>query len=183
MHSVQPPRGRIVFEVLCLLAVVASCAGAWMQTGASALLGAASAALFYALVRLFDMRQSRPAAEPQRIDFEPEAEVKPAPIMVPLAEPAVAMEPDEAPQARAGAGRRKGGSRTGSGRRTKASKEAKIVELLPAVEQEPAEAASSANALADDADLHDETHHPVTQLFEPEPFVRQQRVMFGRKSH
>ena len=74
MHSFQPSRGRVLFEVLCALTVSASCAAAWMQTGASALLGACGAAALYGLVHLFDMRRpaTSEAVEPQRVDFEPE---------------------------------------------------------------------------------------------------------------
>ena len=74
MHSLQPSRGRIFFEVLCAVGIAASCGGAWMQTGASALLAAASVATLYALVHFFDLFRRAPslAAEPQRIEFEQE---------------------------------------------------------------------------------------------------------------
>ena len=76
MHSFQPSRGRILFEVLCALGWVASFVGAWKQTGASALLVAATVAGLYGFVRLFDLARPEPAnaEEPQRIEFEPEAE-------------------------------------------------------------------------------------------------------------
>ena len=72
----HPSRGRILFEVLCALGMAASCAVAWMQTGASALLGAAAVAALYGLVHLFDMRLPKraEAVEPQRIEFDAEVE-------------------------------------------------------------------------------------------------------------
>lgn len=78
MHRFQPSRGRILFEVSCALAVVASMVGAWQQTQASALLTAAAAAGLYAMVRLFDLGRHDPVQieEPQRMEFEPEPEVR-----------------------------------------------------------------------------------------------------------
>src|SRR4030095_4374005 len=71
MHSFRPSRGRILFEVLCALGMAASFVGGWMQTGATAMLGAAAVATLYGVVHLLDLRQpkSAKAAEPQRIDF------------------------------------------------------------------------------------------------------------------
>ena len=120
MHSFQPSRGRILFEVFCALAVVASMVGAWQQTQASALLTAAAAAGLYAMVRLFDLGRHDPVRveEPQRIEFEPEVPDAAPPIAV-AAEPLMVVEPvpaaavagDErepaAPAQRASAGRRR----------------------------------------------------------------------------
>lgn len=213
MHSFQPSRGRILFEVFCALAVVASMVGAWQQTQASALLTAAAAAGLYAMVRLFDLIRHEPvqAEEPQRIEFEPEAEVavpvhedvvvpfapvEPQPVTETAVEQAEIAEP-AAP--RTGAGRRKGGSRKSVGRRASASK-AKAVEVAPVVVAEPelqAEPASPVHfdepeaaetPVAEEADLetpefHVEPAHqvPHAPLFEPEPFVRMQRQAFGRR--
>ncbi len=71
MHSFRQSRTRILFEVFCALAISASCVGAWMQTGASALLSAAAVSALYGLVHAFDMvgRRTAVAVEPQRIDF------------------------------------------------------------------------------------------------------------------
>ena len=140
MHSFQPSRGRIFFEVLCVLTFAASFAVAWLQTKASAFLPLVAVSLLYALIHLFDMRR-RPMAEieaaaPQRIDFAPEPQVtrvaeveevapmalvEPQPIAaaVPDVEPGEAAEPAAA---RSDAGRRKGGSRKGGGRRAGAPK-------------------------------------------------------------
>ena len=78
MHRYQPSRGRILLEVFCALAVVASMVGAWQQTHASALLTAAAAAGVLAMVRLFDLGRREPAGaeEPQRIEFQPEVQAE-----------------------------------------------------------------------------------------------------------
>lgn len=151
MHSFQPSRGRILFEVFCALAVVASMVGAWRQTDASALLTAAAAAALFAMVRLFDLGRHVPvrAEEPQRIEFEPDvpdaAPAAPA-AKVPLAAveplptaPGASEEPELVePAPRTGAGRRKGGARKTGGRRASAPKVAKVVEFAAVEEAEPA---------------------------------------------
>ena len=158
MHSFQPSRGRILFEVFCALAVVASMVGAWQQTQASALLTAAAAAGLYAMVRLFDLGRHDPVRveEPQRIEFEPEAPDAAPPIAVAI-EPLMVVEPVPAavaceapepelaaPAPRASAGRRKGGSRKSGGRRASAPKAAEMIEFPPAEEVEPAPLAETA---------------------------------------
>ncbi len=192
MHSFQPSRGRVLFEVLCALTISASCAAAWMQTGASALLGAAGAAALYGLVHLFDMRRPRAlhAVEPQRVDFEPEvpeiilpmAAADPQVADAPVAEEVAALEP--AP-ARAGSGRRTG-SRKGNGRRSKAPKAAKVTELAPAEEAEAPwpmaeEAAPSAPEEFESLPELESAHPHIAPLFEPEPFARMPRPAFGRR--
>ena len=197
MHSFQPSRGRVFFEVLCALGMSVSFAGAWLETHATALLGAAGIAALYGLVHLFDMRLPRSAVtvEPQRVEFAPET----ADIVVPMvtaAEPEaaehhveeVAVVEPAAP--RSGDGRRSG-SRKGSGRRAKAPKVAK------APEPAPVEEAGVPWPIADEAELHEqslqeeeefafipdgETAQPhIAPLFEPEPFVRMPRQAFGRR--
>ncbi|HXG81936.1 MAG TPA: hypothetical protein VNJ05_09065 [Sphingomicrobium sp.] len=201
MHSFQPSRGRILFEVLCAFGIVASCVGAWKQTGASALLLAAAVAGLYGFVHLFDLARRQPvvAEEPQRIDFEPAA----ADIVVPMVAveelPAVAVAVDEAeaevaaavePAApRSGSGRRKGGSRKGTGRRAKASNAAQVsvpepaeevVAPWPTVEVAPEPAPGPAEEFAFAPE--DDTASPhIAPLFEPEPFVRMPRQAFGRR--
>src|SRR5687767_12239429 len=191
MHSFQPSRGRVLFEVLCALTVSASCAAAWMQTGASALLGAAGAAALYGLVHLFDMRRptAAHAVEPQRVDFEPEVSEIILPMAAgeqmadaPVAEEAAMVEP--APS-RAGAGRRSG-SRKGNGRRTKTQKAPKVTELAPADEAEVPWPMAEEAVPAEDGELASlpelEAAHPhIAPLFEPEPFARMPRPAFGRR--
>src|SRR5215204_6134525 len=128
MHRYQPSRGRILLEVFCALAVVASMVGAWQQTHASALLTAAAAAGLLAMVRLFDLGRREPAVTEvsQRIQFEPEAqaELPAAPPAAPVVDrPVTMVEPLPTPQIvsvepesleltpRTSNGRRKGGSR------------------------------------------------------------------------
>ena len=156
MHSFHQSRGRILFEVLCALGIVASCVGAWQQTGASALLAAAAVAGLYGFVHLFDLVRGEPleAAAPQRIDFEPEAEAVLPPVQPPFAN--VAIEVVEEPAAPPKVTKK-------SGRKPKASK---------APVEEPAH-----SMFAEEA-----SHHRVAPLFEPEPFVRTLRAGFGRRS-
>jgi len=198
MHRSIPSRGRVMFEVLCALAMSASLAGAAMQTHATALLGAAGVAAFYALVHLFDPKRPKSAetAEPQRFDFEPSI----ADIVVPMipveetADSAIAAieEAAEPVATRSGSGRRTGGSRKGNGRRAKSSKAAKVVELAAVQRVEPAWATAEdagAESLADPASEEefiypdgDEPSQPqIAPLFEPEPFVRMPRQGFGRR--
>lgn len=194
MHSFQPSRGRILFEVFCALAVVASMVGAWQQTQASALLTAAAAAGLYAMVRLFDLARRDPvqAEEPQRIDFEAAEALPAVPAeAAPLAEVEPTPEPEASnaepepvePAIRASAGRRKGGSRKGNGRRASAAK-AKVVEFAPVeVEQPDLVDVAVPEELEFDPPMAAEApaHVPHAPLFEPEPFVRMPRAAFGRR--
>ena len=205
MHSFQPSRGRVFLEVLLALGMSASLAGAWMQTHATALLGAAGIAALYGLIHLFDMRRPRLEAvsEPQRIEFAPETP-EACDIVVPMvaAEPelvaehvveeAAAAEP-EAP--RSGSGRRSGGARKGSGRRAKAPKEEKVADLAvveeevvpstvwPMAEEEEA-AAEPAQTVEDEFGFlpeDDASRSHIEPLFEPDPFARMPRRAFGRR--
>jgi hypothetical protein len=160
MHSFHQSRGRILFEVLCALGMVASFVGAWQQTGASALLAAASIAGLYGFVHLFDLarRDSVEAEAPQRIAFEPEAVAALPASEAPVAEKAIEIIDEAAPAAPVKAPRK-------GGRKPKAPKAAAPVE-------EPVP-----SMLADEA-----SHHRPAPLFEPEPFVRTLRAGFGRRS-
>lgn len=201
MHRSHSSRVRILFEVFCAFAVVASMVGAWRQTGASALLVAAAAAALFGFARLFDMPGSKSAevAEPQRIDFEPEAVASDDGIVVPMVvaeapKPVVVAvetaETEEPVDIRASSGRRSGGSRKGSGRRAKPPKAAKASEpeLIEEV-QAPwpmADAGEAVEPAAEEEEFvfppDEETGQPHIQpLFEPEPFVRMPRQGFGRR--
>ena len=198
MHSFQPSRGRIFFEVLCAFGIVASCVGAWKQTGASALLLAASVAGLYGFVHLFDLARRNPAMaeEPQRIDFESEVQAEvpahqPVDVTVAAAEPQLATQVSiEEPKIidpaapRPDAGRRKGGSRKGNGRRATASKGAKIIALAVPENAEAAEPVEVAVAedFAEPVSREEVAHTPQAPLFEPEPYVRMPRPAFGRKA-
>lgn len=198
MHSFQASRGRVLFEVLCALTIAASCAAAWMQTGASALLGAAGVAALYGLVHLFDMRRPTPvhAAEPQRVDFEPVAPeiiLPKAAAAEQAADACVAEEPAalEPVPSRASSGRRSGGSRKGNGRRARTPKAGEIAELAPAEEAETPRPTAEAASLPEVASAKAEefasvpqmeaAHPHIAPLFEPEPFARMPRPAFGRR--
>jgi hypothetical protein len=140
--------------------MVASLVGAWKQTGASALLAAASVAALYGFVRLFDLARPKPAeaaepqrivfeleaeteaAEPQRIDFEPVTEtVLPAiqDVVVPFEVPVQPLtagnsieEEDAEPAApKSKSGRRTKAPRKSISRRASAPGAVKVAELVP----------------------------------------------------
>ena len=187
MHSFHQSRGRILFEFLCALGIVASCVGAWKQTGASTLLAAAFVAGLYGFVHLFDLARRDPAdvEEPQRIDFEVEAEDDRADhqtAVVPFAvdEPTSEGKIEEAEIVELPALRAKA-PRKGS-RRAKTPKEAKVTELAPPVEDDAPGFASQKELEADEFPPPEETAHPhIAPLFEPEPFARMSRRAFGRR--
>ena len=207
MHSFQPSRGRILFEFVCALGIVASCVGAWKQTGASALLLAAFVAGLYGFVHLFDMRRPRPvhSADQPAVESAPEQQadiraflnaVGPEPVAdgePPFVEPAVARPSIDVEPAAEGElvepvaveptepelpkPRRKGGSR-----RPKTVEEAVVVEMAAA---EPIEIAPVADLQEEPASpwpvAEEETHPHIAPLFEPEPFARMPRPAFGRR--
>ena len=194
MHRFHQSRGRILFEVACALTISASCVGAWMQTYASAFLPAAAAAALYGLVHAFDLARPKPrlAADP------PTDEIAAAPLdeqpqtvtdlgLAEAAEPAT-VQKTKSPRKPA----RKGG------RRTKAATPAAIVDAPQPVEQaaavDPVEVqAAAVDPVEDNIPVDTEEDPPpepfeenapipIAPLFEPEPFVRQQRTVFGRKA-
>ena len=192
MHSFRQSRGRIFFEVLCALAISASLVGTWMQTGASALLPAAAVALLYGLVHMLDMAGRRSGApNPESVEIAPHLRADattefPAP-MVASEQPAtddpvpdVADLTEQAHPARKGrppkAPRKAGTRRAG----TKAKAQAKVAELVPATEAKvvPDEEPAAVVPMP----LDEAAHASFAPLFEPEPFVRQQRAVFGRKA-
>ena len=184
MHSLHHSRGRILFEVACAFGIAASCVEAWMQTYATAMLAVAAIAALYGLVHAFDMLRRSPKAG-ESLEAEPtidHREVQPAPV----AETAKKRSRKSPKQA---------------GRRDKQEAEPEIAvavaEAQPdlagaAIEpqSEIVEAAYPLEKLAEpEPELHvvetasDEPEYvPATPLFEPEPFVRQQRAAFGRKA-
>jgi len=165
MHSFHHSRGRILFEVLCALAVSVSCVQAWMQTGASALLGAAAAAALYGFVHLFDLRRRAPAVEAAAADGEP---VMTRPVVVEEVRPAEPAGPQAAVEPKPK------GPRKTPARKPKA-KPVKAADPTPEPQPEPEEETSLTEVVPDPV--------PVAPLFEPEPFLRQQqRGMFGRKA-
>ena len=184
MHSFHQSRGRIVFEVLCTLTIAASCYGAWMQTGAWALLPGAAVAALYGVVHLFDLRRPRPATsvEPQRIvvdesqcDRPTDAGSKQEAVAAEepeASEPALEAEPAKSKTPRASRPRRTKTMRKG-GRRA-------------ADQSEPVTAAAPAapepDAVSSPTPFDEAAHSNIEPLFEPEPFVRMPRPAFGRKA-
>ena len=180
MHSFHQSRGRILFEVFCALSLSASCYGAWIQTGAWALLPAAAVAALYGLVHLFDLRRPRPATsvEPQRIALDEAHGDRPTDVgsekqAVVAEEPQPTepvLEPAKPKTPRASKPRRTKTMRKG-GRR--ADDEA-VTAAAPAA---PEQVTDPSPPPFDEA-----VHSNIEPLFEPEPFVRMPRPAFGRKA-
>ena len=159
MHSFQRSRAIILFEAACALALSASFAAAWQQTGAPALIAAAGVAGLYGLVHLFDLRQRKAGEVPVEavVDRPVEAVAIPAPGPIAELAPSADAPASKPPRAKAP---RKG---------AKAAPKPKLVAepvAEPVVEPEVFEPVASI---------------PLAPLFEPEPFVRQPRA-FGRKA-
>jgi hypothetical protein len=205
MHSFHPTRERILFEVFCALAIAASCVGAWMQTGAWALLPGAFAAALYGLFHTFDLARPNPTVTVDQPNHEVATEAPGDVLEAPELEPLVAKEPERdvavgeteplelaAPQE--SAPRRTKAPRKAGSRRASAPKEAKVIEAAPAEEVEVAvftqveEVDFATPVDAEEAEvvvplsLEQAPSSHVEQLFEPEPFGRQQRAVFGRKA-
>jgi hypothetical protein len=197
MRSFHQSRGRSLFEVFCALVVAASCAGAWMQTGAWALLPVALVALLYGVVHAFELARRNPAgaADPERIDFATDQHgslVAPLDSGVP---PAAADQQGttdktidevklvELAAPRASKGRRAKAPRKGGGRRASEPKESKVTERVAPEEADVAEPVAIEKAeVAAPVPPEEAAHVPLAPLFEPEPFARQQRAVFGRKA-
>lgn len=208
MHSFHPSRARILFEIFCAMTIGASFALGWTQTGAPAFLPAAAVCVLYSVVHAFDLNRRVPASPvmapavghgsdvpvempahteiaPAQADEEEakalkpkrrsrkkaaaaEAAAEPAAAMVaeaaPVAEPVVEQAPEPEPEP-----------------------EPMIMEISdaePAMESPEAIAEASEPAVElPPADEPDEDYHaPIAPLFEPQPLVRQQRAVFGRKA-
>ena len=203
MQSFHRSRGRILFEVFCAFAIAESCVGAWKQTGAWALLPAAVVAALYGVVHAFDLigRKSTIAASVPAADQE--TIVAPAPVEEPTAENSVelAVEAEQAPPRPTRARRPKAAPKN----RRRAARDEKIVEVAAPEDVQIAEIAPEEPKFVEVAPPQEEPKAaevtppdepnvtplrlpeenppvPLTPLFEPEPFVRQQRAVFGRKS-
>lgn len=204
MQSFHRSRGRILFEVFCAFAIAESCVGAWKQTGAWALLPAAVVAALYGVVHAFDLIGRKPAVAASVPALDHEAIVAPAPVEEPTAEDNVEVAVAEEAPPRAARARRPKAASKGS-RRRGAARDEKIVEvaeledvqvpeIAPAEEPKFAEVEPPEEPKAAEVTPPDEPNVtplprpeenppvPLTPLFEPEPFVRQQRAVFGRKS-
>jgi hypothetical protein len=186
MHSFQPSRGRILFEVFCALVISASCVGISMQTGAWAMLPAAAVTLLYGLIHAFDMAGHGTAAvEPQRIDFaadlkdsigvSKEDPVQPAPAEQPPVSDIV-IEVTELVEPVA--------PRANKGRRAKTPRKETVASASSPAKRkktEPAPPSEEMKAAVPEPQGEVE-YHSLAPLFEPEPFVRQRHAVFGRKA-
>lgn len=202
MHSFHQSRGRILFEAFCALAVSVSCIGAWTDLGTLAFLPAAAVSALYGLVRLFDLRGRKPAAvvgfadaavageiQGDLLAYVPAAQSDPVvevwPVNEVVTETEIAQPVEEAalePVASKPVAKKP--ART---RRKKPVEAAPVtaepIEDAPMLVAEPAADASPVEPEEPEVDAAEEsTHAPVAPLFEPEPFVRQQRAVFGRKA-
>jgi hypothetical protein len=180
MLSFHQSRGRILFEASCAIAIAASFVGAWMDLGTTAFLTAAAVFGLCGLVRLFDMRRSQPApafvevapaTNEQQVECPP---VESAPVETSMPE----LVPEPVPSKPARARRKKQAAAKPAVVEIEEPSAGPIVVAGLAEPDEP-----QPEAPAPTGDVSEELDHPpVTPLFEPEPFVRQQRAVFGRKA-
>jgi hypothetical protein len=163
MHSHQRSRGKVLFEVLCALSLAASFAGAWNQTGSSALQASAAIMALFAIYWSFGLvardRRDEAAQPAAAVAAAQEATVETAvPEEVFIREPDVVTEPEPVaaePKKR---------------RARKAPKAAAVAAaLVEPVEPEAIEQPVSSGP-------------PLEQLFDVQPLVRQPRPAFGRKA-
>ena len=197
MRSFHQSRGKMLFEVLCALVIAASCAGAWMQTGAWALLPVALVALLYSVVHAFELARRNPgsAADPERIDFATDQHSSVLVGLdsgVPLAATNQTVTTDVTTEEvklvglaapRGSKGQRAKAPRKGGGRRASEPKESKVTERAPPEEAEVAVLVAIEKAeVAAPLPPEEAPHVPLAPLFEPEPFARQHRARFGRKA-
>ena len=207
MHSFHHSRGRILFETACALTISASCLGAWMDLGAPAFLPAAAVSALYGLIHLFDMRGHRqavayatPAVEldaQSQGDLLEYADTRAAEFAPEVTQPSVEMHEDAASAADAASVIESEPTPEPRPKKRRSSrKAAPVAQVEPVQAVEPAEEEAPAPEIAavEVAPLvevepmespvpeESEDHAPVTPLFEPEPFVRQQRAVFGRKA-
>ena len=194
MHSFGPSRGRIFFEALCALAISASLVGAWIQTGASALLAAAGVATLYGLVHPFGRKgRSVPLANMEELASEvagrvelvdsQEGEVQPPAERSATEEIGDKLDPIELVAPAAAATPPAKAPRKSSGRKASAPKKAKLIELAPPIEAEVAESAlAEEGELVEAMSFDDDSHAHIEPLFEPAPFARMPHRAFGRKA-
>jgi hypothetical protein len=185
MHSYQHSRGRILFEVACAFGMSASCAWAWQQTYATAMLPAAGIAALFGLVRALDMLRAAPTAV-ETVEVPAPAAIQSDPALVIAApEPAEAVA-EAAPKRKRKASRK---SEDGSEKRESRLEPEPVVSAEPESQPTVVEAVAEPEAVEPQSELRivenvaDEPQYiPATPLFEAEPFVRQQRAAFGRKA-
>ena len=188
MSSFHQSRSRIFFDTVCAFGMSTFCAVAWTQTYATAMLGAASVAGIYGLMRFTDMFR-RPqvmedlsavelsveafvpeeiAAEPARvIERKPVDLVSPTPELKPEVVAALVRKPKRKAS-------KKPAKSESAPQETPAIVPQAIEAPVPPVEEQP--------TVVSELDPEPDYSAPIAPLFEPEPFVRQhQRAAFGRK--
>jgi hypothetical protein len=184
MQSFHQSRGRILFDTLCAFGMSASCALAWTQTYATAMLGPAAIAGLYGLVRFTDMFRRGPAVEeiPATAAAEPDVEAVtdqaelPPRFKLPDATPEL---PAEVVAALVRKPKRKTKRPAKAGPAEPLTSHAEPVDDANAqsVTAEPESPAPNGAVPEPEQD-----HAPIAPLFEPEPFLRKhQRAAFGRK--
>ncbi len=180
MTSSQHSRGRTLFEVLCIWGLGGSLAAAWLQTGGTAQLAAAACAALLGLSWCAGLFARRPAESVSEHTFAP---------MVVAAEPAArtfdsadvadeppprieifSFEPDQAAEP----------PETVAPEPVADPKPKRRRKARPAdTSEEPVVDQPIAAPVAFEEPVH-EVH--IEPLFEPQPFARQPRPAFGRKS-
>lgn len=191
MLSFHQSRGRILFEAFCAFAISASFLGAWTDLGTLAFLPAAAVFAIYGLVRLFDLRKRKPAAvvgmahaadageiQGDLLDYVPVAQTEPVVEVWPVTAGVAAPEPKSSKFV---------AKKPARARRKKPVAVVPILvkpaEHVPMTVAEPAPESEMVELEQDElAPTEEATHAPVAPLFEAEPFVRQQRAVFGRKA-
>ena len=188
MQSFHHSRGKVLFEVFCALAVSASCVGAWMQTGAWALLGVAFVAALYSFSHAFELKAYRAATDVDSANAESTKfgqngvrsdEDTDVPLTLTDRHSASEEAVEDANPVELATGspktkdRRPKARQKNGNRRTKGAKVAKATELAPPAEDE----------IGRTVPIAEEVHSPPVPLFEPQPFMRHTRVTFGRKDN
>lgn len=208
MQSFQHSRARILFEVACAFGISASCVEAWTQTYATAMLAAAAIAALYGLVHAFDMVRRSPKADVPAEAADPATEQGNRSNYLDAgdSEPVIDAVPEfVAPPAEVVAETNVKRNRKSSRQKPRRDRKEAAPEIAVAVEApEPEVAVAFEEPQPQIADLVEEPepevaepepelhvvetasdepeYVPATPLFEPEPFVRQQRAAFGRKA-
>ena len=173
MSSFHQSRSRIFFDSVCAFGMSTFCAVAWTQTYATAMLGAASVAGIYGIMRFTDMFRRTPVVEEavaadlavETVILEEIAPEPAAPVVERKSVDLTKPTPELKPEVVAALVRKP--------KRKTAKKPAKAEDAV-----EPSVVSEQATAVEPEPDYST----PIAPLFEPEPFMRQhQRAAFGRK--
>ena len=199
MQSFHHSRARILFEVACAFGISASCVWAWQQTWSTAMLPAAAIAALYGLVHAFDMVRRSPKIAEFVAVAEPATDQGDLLAYVESPESDPVPEFAESPVAEVAEPSAKRSRKSPKTRAARGQPQPEVVELTaepqpeiasvavqipePVVVVDVPEIAELPPELRIVESAPDEPEYvPATPLFEPEPFVRQQRAAFGRKA-